>query len=102
VEARSLSALVDAVLPRAWRRHSDWHGEAHWRCVATTGLMLAATTEDGDPALVFCFDLLHDTRRENETVDPAHGPRAASFAAQLSDEGALPLEESRFRSLATS
>jgi len=63
--------------------------------------MLAATTEDGDPALIFCFDLLHDTQRENETVDPAHGPRAASFAAQLRDEGALPLEESRFRSLAT-
>jgi uncharacterized protein len=101
VEARSLSALVAAVLPRAWRRHSDWHGEAHWRCVTATGLALAAAIEEADPALVFCFGLLHDTRRENETVDPGHGPRAAAYAEELRDHGVLLLDESRFTALAT-
>ena len=69
--------------------------------MATTGLTLAATTDAADPALAFCFGLLHDTRRANETVDPEHGPRAAAFAAQLRDEGALQLEESRFAPLVT-
>lgn len=100
MEARSLTALVEAVLPRAWRRRSDWHGETHWRCVAATGLTLAAV-EEADPTLVFCFGLLHDTRRENEAVDPGHGPRAATFTEQLREEGLLRMEEPRFTSLLT-
>jgi len=101
VEAGSLSALVAAVLPRAWRRESPWHGEVHWRCVAATGLELAlASPGDGvDRPLVFCFGLLHDTRRENEAVDPAHGARAADFASDLRREGALDLDEERFAAL---
>lgn len=101
MEARTLSRLVDAVLPLAWRRESPWHGEEHWRCVAATGLELAAATDGADRALVFCFGLLHDTRRENEAIDPRHGSRAADFAAELRGEDALRLEESRFRSLVT-
>jgi uncharacterized protein len=90
---------VEAVLPRAWRRDSEWHGESHWRCVTATGLELASTTGHVDRALVFCFGLLHDTRRENEAVDPGHGARAATFAAELRTEGALSLDEPRFTSL---
>ena len=90
---------MDAVLPRAWRRESPWHGEAHWRCVTTTGLALGSATGSVDLVLVFCFGLLHDTRRENEAVDPEHGPRAAAFAAELREEGALRLEDRRFASL---
>ena len=100
MEARALSALVDAVLPRAWRRESEWHGEHHWRCVAATGLTLGRALDGVDRGLVFCFGLLHDTRRENETFDPGHGTRAASFAAELRDEGALELDEARFGVLA--
>jgi len=100
VETGSLSALVAAVLPRAWRRESYWHGEAHWRCVTATGLALATTDGHVDRWLVFCFGLLHDTRRENEAVDPGHGERAAGFARTLREEGALPLEERRFAVLA--
>jgi len=96
VEAGCLSTLVDVVLPRAWRRTSAWHGEAHWRCVTATGLGLADTDAAVDRLLVFCFGLLHDTRRENEAVDPAHGLRAAEFAETLRDEGVLTLDTSRF------
>jgi len=99
VEARALTTLVAAVLPRAWRRDSPWHGEAHWRCVAATGLELAAALDGTDPAVVFCFGLLHDTRRENETYDPGHGPRAEAFARELRAEGLLDLGDPRFESL---
>lgn len=99
MEARSLTALVDAVLPRSWRRDSEWHGEAHWRCVAATGLALGGTVDGVDRALVFCFGLLHDTRRENEAYDPDHGPRAARFAAELRAEGLLSLDDARFAAL---
>jgi uncharacterized protein len=100
MEARSLTRLVATVLPRAWRRDSSWHGEEHWRCVATTGLALGDAAPGVDRTLVLCFGLLHDTRRENETVDPEHGPRAESFARELRDEGALPLDDDRFHALA--
>ena len=99
VEARKLTTLVAAALPRAWRRDSPWHGEAHWRCVAATGLELGATVDGTDPAVVFCFGLLHDTRRENETYDPGHGPRAEGFARELRAEGLLDLDDPRFESL---
>ena len=100
MEARALTALVGAVLPRAWRRGSAWHGEAHWRCVAATGLALGASVDGVDWALVFCFGLLHDTRRENEAHDPGHGPRAAELAAELRAEGVLSLDDGRFEALA--
>ena len=99
MEAGSLSTLVDAVLRRAWRRDSPWHGEIHWRCVAATGLALASADERVDRSSVFCFALLHDTRRENEAVDPGHGPRAAALADTLRDEGVLILDDRRFADL---
>jgi uncharacterized protein len=99
VEAGSLSGLVDAVLRRAWRRDSAWHGEVHWRCVTATGLALASEDERVDRTLVFCFGLLHDTRRENESVDPGHGPRAAGFAGDLREERALRLGDEAFADL---
>jgi uncharacterized protein len=100
VDAGALTALVDVVLPRAWRRESPWHGEEHWRCVTTTALALAETTANVDRTLVFCFGLFHDTRRENEHVDPPHGTRAATFAEELRAEGILPLGDRRFARLA--
>jgi uncharacterized protein len=99
MEARSLTTLVSEVLSRAWRRSSEWHGEVHWRCVTATGLELASSTGGVDRAVVFCFGLLHDTRRENEAVDPEHGARAACFAAELRTDGLLTLDDTRFSSL---
>jgi uncharacterized protein len=99
VEAGSLSTLVDAVLQRAWRRDSPWHGEIHWRCVAATGLALASADERVDRSSVFCFALLHDTRRENEAVDPGHGPRAAALAGTLREEGVLIFDDRPFADL---
>lgn len=90
---------MEDVLPRAWRRDSEWHGESHWRCVTATGLALASSTGHVDRTLVFCFGLLHDTRRENEAVDPQHGERAAEFADELRTQGLLPFDDLRFAQL---
>jgi uncharacterized protein len=90
--------LLDRVLAEAWRRGSRLHGEAHWLAVATTGLDLAAET-GADPQVVFAFGLLHDTRRENDSRDPGHGPRAAAFARELHRDGDLPLDAERLELL---
>ena len=92
-------ALVEASLARAWRRESRWHGEAHWRCVAATGLDIVGSLAGCDRELVFLFGLLHDTRRENEHVDPGHGGRAAVYARELAAEGVLELEPARLELL---
>ena len=100
VEARALNWLVEGALARAWRRDSTIHGDHHWRCVAATGLALAASGTQVDRALVVCFGLLHDTRRLTDGIDPEHGPRAASFAHELREEGLLPMDDARFSLLA--
>ena len=96
MEAGALRALVEAVLVQAWRRDSAIHGEEHWRCVTATGLALAPCVRGADPTLVFCFGLLHDTRRVNDAVDPGHGLRAASLARELRAAGVLDLDDHRF------
>ena len=100
MDAGSLTALVDTALPRAWRAESTIHGDEHWRCVAATGIALAASLAAVDRTLVFCFGLLHDTRRLTDSVDPEHGARAASFALELREDGALRLDDDRFAMLA--
>jgi uncharacterized protein len=99
MEARALTQLVAAVLSRAWRCDSPWHGDQHWRCVAATGLALEPALDGVDRTVVLCFGLLHDTRRENESFDPGHGARAASFAGELRSEGILVLDDRRFAGL---
>jgi uncharacterized protein len=86
---------IGAVLSDAWRRDSTVHGDEHWRCVAATGLSLADRVGGCDRELVLLFGLLHDTRRENEHVDPEHGPRAVAYTRQLQDAGALVLSGPR-------
>ena len=99
METRALTGLVDVALARAWRRDSSLHGDEHWRCVTATGLALAPAVGDADRTLVFCFGLLHDTRRLTDSFDPEHGARAASFASELQDEGVLVVDVGRFARL---
>jgi uncharacterized protein len=100
MEAGALSALVATALARAWRADSTLHGDEHWRCVAATGLALAARVAGAHGILVFCFGLLHDTRRLTDGADPEHGARAAAFAEDLHREGLLTLDKMRIAVLA--
>ncbi len=67
--------------------------------MTATGLELASGDAAVDRPLVFCFGLLHDTRRQNEAVDPGHAQRASDFAEELRGEGALALGGERFEAL---
>jgi len=90
----------EAVLSRAWRRDSLLHGEAHWRAVAATGRKLVDAGSGADPDVVYWFGWLHDSRRENDSHDPQHGPRAAVFARELHAEGLLPVTDAQLALLA--
>ena len=58
------------------------HGPAHWRAVERNAIDLAAFS-GADVTLVRLFAVLHDSQRRNESHDPEHGPRAATWARTL-------------------
>jgi uncharacterized protein len=75
--------LVDAVLERSTGKNSSIHGEDHWKRVGAAGLALLPETPQADPSLLFLFALFHDSMRVNDSIDPMHGPRAATLARDL-------------------
>jgi len=58
------------------------HGTSHWDRVERNGLYLCRFVP-ADAAVVRLFALFHDCRRRNDHIDPGHGDRAATYAAQL-------------------
>lgn len=58
------------------------HGPDHWRRVERNGLLLATQTR-AKVHVVRLFALFHDSQRENDFDDPAHGARGAAYAASL-------------------
>lgn len=63
----------------------DWHGihgAPHWARVRVNGLAIAAHT-GARTDVIELFAFLHDSCRENDGHDPAHGLRAVDFAASL-------------------
>ena len=85
-----LNSLLAEVRARGTGISSHIHGELHWRTVGANGLWLAEPLDSADTYVIFLFALLHDSMRENDSVDPGHGPRAAAFAGALHAEGVLP------------
>lgn len=86
--------LMD-LLRRSFRL--DWdgiHGAPHWARVMHHGLYIARHT-GADPKVVRLFALLHDSQREDEGMDPDHGPRAAEFVMSLHGKGLLGLDDTR-------
>jgi uncharacterized protein len=51
--------------------------------VGRTGAILLEAGVPADPAVVFGFALLHDSRRLDDGDDPEHGPRAAELLRRL-------------------
>ena len=65
-----LSAVIDAVRIVSPSSTSPFHGEGHWRRVATNGLDLAVET-GADPLLVVLFGIFHDSMRFRYVADAA-------------------------------
>jgi len=78
--------LVSAVLAADTNYGSHLHGEAHWKCVAWTGLDLADDVPGADRAVVFLFGLFHDSQRFDDGHDPDHGRRAAKLVQRMHGE----------------
>jgi uncharacterized protein len=85
----ALETLLTEVRARSTGIGSHIHGELHWRTVGANGLWLAEPLDGADTLVIFLFALLHDSMRENDSIDPGHGPRAAAFAVELHAEGLL-------------
>jgi uncharacterized protein len=58
------------------------HGPFHWKRVEKNGIRLTAET-GADLYIVRLFAWFHDSRRENEGHDPAHGKRGGEYSATL-------------------
>lgn len=58
------------------------HGPGHWERVCRFGMRLAETVP-ADAEVVKLFALFHDSRRENDVIDPDHGARGAELALRL-------------------
>ena len=86
-----LESLLAAVWERSTGLGSHVHGDAHWRTVGRNGLWIADSLAGVDRIVVFLFSVLHDSMRENDYIDPQHGPRASNFARALQAEGLLEL-----------
>ena len=87
----ALEPLLTEVRAQSTGIGSHIHGERHWRTVGANGLWLAEPLGSADTYVIFLFALLHDSMRENDHVDPGHGPRAAAFAGELHGEGLLAI-----------
>lgn len=85
-------SLQQRILERFQLSHDGFHGPHHWERVRENGLFLARRTS-ADVSVVEAFSWLHDSCRQNEGRDPAHGHRATDFVTELHVEGHLELSE---------
>jgi len=58
------------------------HGPSHWRRVERNG-MLVSTRSGAVQEVVRLFAVFHDSRREHDGWDDAHGAQGAAYAAKL-------------------
>jgi len=68
------------------------HGIHHWGRVAENGIRLASHT-GANQKVVVCFALFHDLKRSNESLDPAHGARAAQSVRLVKSRLKLTADE---------
>ena len=80
-----LKRIVHAVLAEYALPPDGVHGVTHWARVLENGLRLAERT-GASAEVVRLFAVFHDSRRENETLDPGHGLRGGELARQFRGE----------------
>lgn len=56
----------------------EFHGQDHWRRVCEHAQAVSRSL-GVDPLVGYVFAWVHDSQRENEGIDPEHGPRAADY-----------------------
>ena len=63
-------------------RNSHIHGPDHWARVERNGIYLGEQV-GADLDVIKLFALFHDSKRQNDGIDPGHGKRGAEFAKKL-------------------
>jgi uncharacterized protein len=74
-----MEAIVREILAEYALPPRGHHGVVHWARVLENGLRIAERT-GASTRVVTLFALFHDSRRENEAVDPGHGARGGELA----------------------
>jgi len=76
-------SLIEKMAMRRFALGQDsYHGPAHWKRVLANGRFISSHLNLNSD-FIHHFAWLHDCCRENESYDPQHGTRAASFAKEL-------------------
>ncbi len=78
----SVPNLLEAIQSQYRLNWYGIHGVAHWARVYENGLRIARGS-DANLTVLLLFALFHDSRRENESIDPGHGRRGAELAAEM-------------------
>jgi uncharacterized protein len=86
---KSLLALITDDLQIDYKGE---HGLTHWQDVYRNTQILAKHY-DIESDVFELFALLHDSKRENEYDDPAHGLRASVFVHELLRDGIISLSK---------
>ena len=75
-----IEAISAHIMEHAFRpAHTGYfHGPDHWARVSRNGRSVARSL-GLDPLVPHIFGLVHDSQRQDEGLDPGHGPRAAQF-----------------------
>src|SRR5205823_91225 len=96
-DEKSFQKLRSRIIQQFLLGRESVHGPQHWARVETIGLRLAEET-GADKTIVRLFSIFHDSRRENESHDPAHGSRGAQLAQEF--RGTMfELGDARFETL---
>ena len=78
----NLLPIIQSILAQYTLPLDGFHGVDHWARVLENGRRLSDET-GADIEIVSLFAVLHDSKRQNEGTDPAHGQRAADFSVEL-------------------
>lgn len=96
-----MSIITPALVGRILEGYSlpvrGTHGITHWARVLENARRLAAPSE-ADLDVVELFAVFHDSRRMNESIDPAHGMRGTRLARELRGSF-FELDDQRFKLL---
>lgn len=95
--AVDLTRLWTAVSGQFSLGRGSIHGPSHWRRVERFGLRVG-NAAGADLLVVRLFAVFHDSRRENEAIDPGHGIRGAELALAMRGE-LFELEDDRLQKL---
>lgn len=80
-------------------KKNSFHGPSHWQNVFKNGFEIAKSNSKIDLELVYLFSIIHDSKRENESIDSEHGARAANSLSLLTKLKLIDLNQNNFKLL---